>query len=144
MDIIQQFEKIIPDLVEKFDAIEVLYLFGSYASGSADCDSDVDVALFVDDSKYSDNPLVDLEVGCLLDKEINKRVDVVVMNRVSPIVQHEVLRTGKRLFERSPKSRCSFELKSFKEYVDVKYYQRKRLGRLGRTMKDERGTMNGD
>ena len=127
MDIIQQFEKIIPDLVEKFDAIEVVYIFGSYASGTAKGDSDIDVALFVDDLKYSDNPLIDLEIGCMLDKEINKRVDVVVMNRVSPIMQHEVLSSGKRIFERSPRSRCAFELRSFKEYMDVKYYQRKRF-----------------
>jgi len=132
MKIVEQFETVIPEITEEFSVIEVLYIFGSYASGKYSPKSDVDIALFVDDSVYRDNPLVDLEVGVVLEEKLGCDVDVVVMNRVSPIMQHEVLRTGKRLFERSPQRRCAFELKSFKEYVDAKYYQQKRLGEKGR------------
>ena len=127
MDVIKKLKKVIPEVAEKFGAIEVMYLFGSYVSGVASVDSDVDVAVFVDDSAYIDDPLLDLKMGVLLENKLGKSVDVVVMNRVSPIVQHEVLRSGKRLFERMPQRRAIFELKSFKEYVDVKYYQRKRF-----------------
>jgi predicted nucleotidyltransferase len=128
MDIIKQFEIVIPEITQDFSVIEVLYLFGSCASGKNSPKSDVDVALFVDDSVYKNSPLVDLEVAVALEKKLGRDVDVVVMNRVSPIMQHEVLRTGMRLFERSPQRRCLFELRSFKEYVDAKYYQRERRG----------------
>ncbi len=127
MDVIKKLENIIPDIAAKFDAIELMYLFGSHLLGNASVDSDVDVAVVVDDSRYKKNPLLDLEVGVILEDELGCDVDVVVMNRVSPIVQHEVLRTGKRLFERSPQRRTTFELKSFKEYTDAKYYQQKRI-----------------
>ncbi len=128
MNIIKQLKKIIPDVVDQFDAIEMFYLFGSHASGNASTDSDVDVAVVVDENTYRYNPLVDLEVALLLEDRLCKPVDVVVMNRVSAILQHEVLSVGKRLFERSPQRRSAFELRSFKEYLDVKYYQRKRFG----------------
>lgn len=131
MDIISKFKDIIPEVVERFSAIEVLYLFGSYVSGSASVNSDLDVAMFVNEVAYIGNPLIDLEVGCMLEGYLGKAVDVVVMNRVSPIMQHEILRTGRRLFERSGEKRCAFELKSFKEYVDAKYYQQKRWNRGG-------------
>ena len=127
MNVIKKLEKIIPEVAEEFGAVEVLYLFGSYASGATSDDSDVDLAVFVDDSAYRDDPLVDLKMGVLLENQLGKSVDIVVMNRVSPIVQHEVLRSGKRLFERSAKRRSFFELKSFKEYSDARYYQRRRF-----------------
>ncbi len=127
MDVIKKLEKIIPAIATKFGAIEVLYLFGSYASGNASSESDVDIAVVVDENRYKKDPLLDLRVGVVLEHELESDVDVVVMNRVSPIVQHEVLRSGKRLFERMPQRRAAFELKSFKEYVDARYYQRKRF-----------------
>ena len=128
MDVIRQFESIVPKIAEKFDAVEVLYLFGSYASGRASCGSDVDVAIFVDDCAYMDDPLLDLEIGVLLEGQLDRAVDVVVMNRVSPVLQHEVLRSGRRMFERSAARRAVYELTSFKNYLDSKHYQRKRAG----------------
>lgn len=127
MNVVEKLEEIIPEITKRFDAIEVFYLFGSFASGSASDNSDVDVAFFIKDSVYIKNPLVDLEVGVALERELGCDVDVVVMNRVTSIMQHEILRTGKRLFERSAQRRSFFELKSFKEYSDAKYYQRRRF-----------------
>lgn len=126
MDVVRQLKTLIPEVADKVDAIEVLYLFGSYASGTASDNSDIDVAVFVDDSAYRDDPLIDLKIGVLLEDQLGKSVDVVVMNRVSPILQHEVLRSGKRMFERSAQNRRIYELMSFKNYLDVKHYQKKR------------------
>ncbi len=46
-------------------------------------------------------------------------VDVVVLNRVSPILQHEVIRDGVRLYEASAMERRLFEVRSFRDHVDA-------------------------
>lgn len=127
MNTIEQLSDLIPELIERFPAIEVFYLFGSHASGRAGTGSDVDCAVVLNARRYRVNALLDLEVGLFLQEKLGVPVDVVVLNRASAIVQHEVLRTGKRLYEQSARQRAGFELQSFKAYMDVRHYQRKRL-----------------
>ncbi len=119
--------EILPELTDKFPSIEVFYLFGSQAADTASKESDVDVAVFIDEKAYQDNPLLDLEIGLLIEEKLKRRVDVVVLQRVSPILQHQVLAKGIRLFERTPAVRAVKELISFKRYVDAKHYQQKRI-----------------
>lgn len=118
---------IVPELVDCFPAIEVLYLFGSQATGAAGADSDVDLAVYLTEEALRDNPCLDLELGIFVEKKLKCPVDVVVMHKVSPIVQHQVLASGVRLFERAPGHRAVLESISFKRYLDARHYQQKRL-----------------
>lgn len=118
---------IVPELTERFPAIDVLYLFGSQATGGADKASDVDLAVYLMEKDSRTNPCLDLEIGLFVEKKLRYPVDVVVMQRVSPILQHQVLARGLRLFERDPGRRAALESLSFKRYLDVRHYQRKRL-----------------
>ena len=116
----------LPELTTRFPAIEVLYLFGSRANGAAGSDSDLDVAVFLEAKALRDNPLLDLEIGAFLEKKLSCPVDVLVMQKASPITQHQVLAGGVRLFEREPAYRARVELISFKRYQDARHYQKKR------------------
>ncbi len=118
--------EILPELTARFPAIEVLYLFGSRAKGAARSDSDVDVAVFLEERALQDNPLLDLGIGAFLERKLSCPVDVLVMQKASPITQHQVLAGGVRLFERDPAYRARVELISFKRYQDAKHYQKKR------------------
>jgi len=118
---------IVPELTELFPGIEVLYLFGSQATGKAGAGSDVDLAVFLTEKALRDNPCLDLAIGLFIEKKLICPVDVVVMQRVSPILQHQVLARGLRLFERDAGRRAALESLSFKRYLDVRHYQRKRL-----------------
>lgn len=123
MSIENHLRRLIPETTNKFPSIQVLYLFGSHASGTAGTDSDVDIAVFTDGS---DSPMMDLELGVFLQKRLNRAVDVVIMQKASPILQHEVLSQKERIFEKAPTVRALLENQSLRAYLDARYYQRKR------------------
>ncbi len=107
--------------------VRLAYLFGSYARNKARPDSDVDIGIVV---KGQESQLVDLQLADWLSEAVEKPVDVVVLNRVSAILQHEAIRDGVRLFEASPMERRLYELTAFKDYVDAMYFQEQRVRRL--------------
>ncbi|MFP4213602.1 MAG: type VII toxin-antitoxin system MntA family adenylyltransferase antitoxin [Desulfohalobiaceae bacterium] len=130
MQIIDRLSQIIPELLNSFPEISVLYMFGSQARGEARADSDLDVAIFLDPEVYGENPLLDLEIQDFLETRLGLPVEVVIMQRVSPILQHQVLAKGLRLFERDPELRAKLELISFKRYLDVRRWQQRRLEKI--------------
>jgi len=100
--------------------IRLAYLFGSRALGNADAESDVDVAVLLQDGS---DPIVDILLGDYLSAKLGKTVDVSVLNHASPILQHEVIRDGIRLLEVSPMVRRLYELGAFRDYVDAVFFQ---------------------
>lgn len=120
---VEQIQHALPELIRRFPMIEVLYLFGSRASNKAQNKSDLDLALFIDEINYTQDPLLDLKIGVFFEEQIDIKTDIIIMNNVSPIMQHEVLRTGKRLYEKDGTKRAKYELITFKSHEDAKYYQ---------------------
>jgi predicted nucleotidyltransferase len=112
--------QLLTEITDKFPSIQVMYLFGSHAAGTNRADSDVDIAVFTDGSE---SPLMDLELGAFLQQQLKRAVDVVVLQKASPILQHEVLRNKIRLFEKSGINRAFLENKSLRAYLDARHYQ---------------------
>ncbi len=125
-DKVSELNETLENLPELFPGVEAVYLFGSQATGTAGPESDVDVGLFVDDDILGQDPLLDLRVAIYVESVCHRSVDVTVMNRANPVLQHEILRTGRRLCETDPEKRARRELIAFKEYLDHRHYQIKR------------------
>jgi predicted nucleotidyltransferase len=125
--IISQF---ITEIMARFPSIQVMYLFGSHASGNPRADSDVDIAVF---TEGREPPTIDLELGVFLQQRLQRPVDVVIMQKASPILQHEVLRKKVRIFEKSDTCRAFLENQSLRAYLDARHYQHKRAlwGKIG-------------
>lgn len=122
-NVLQQIEQIIPEIISRFPSIQVLYLFGSHAAGRAKEKSDIDIAVFTDGNEP---PTMDLEFGAFLHQTLKHPVDVVIMQKVSPILQHEVLRNKIRIFEKDAGKRAFLENQSLRAYFDARHYQIKR------------------
>ena len=89
-------------VLERREEILEAYLFGSQACDRAQPHSDIDIAVYVDESRAPDGAwgyqaqlTTDLMVG-LGENDI----DVVVLNRASILLYHRVLRDGVRLLSR--------------------------------------------
>jgi predicted nucleotidyltransferase len=123
LDPLQQLKQITPEIIARFPFIQVLYLFGSHASGTAGEKSDIDIAVFTDGREP---PTMDLELGAFLHQTLKQSVDVVIMQKVSPILQHEVLRNKIRIFEKEAGKRAFLENQSLRAYLDARHYQIKR------------------
>lgn len=123
MLIINRLGQLVPEIIAAFPEIQVMYLFGSHAAGTSKGDSDVDIAVFTDGSE---SPFFDLELGVFLNQRLKKSVDVIMMQKVSPILQHEVLGNKIIIFEKDRNRRIFLENRSLRAYLDVRHYQHKR------------------
>ncbi len=123
MDVISRLKSLAPEAAAAFPCIQVMYLFGSRAADAARPHSDADIAVFAADPA----PLyLDLELAVYLEEKLRLPVDVILMRKVSPVVQHEVLRKGVRIWERDPEMRARLEALSCRFYFDAVYVQRRR------------------
>ena len=98
--------------------VVLAYLFGSHATGSADPESDVDVAVVLDEEADGVlGAMVEIE-GELKGLLPGKQTDVVVLNHAGLRLRHEVISTGSLLYERDSDDRVDFEVKSQMQYFD--------------------------
>ncbi len=109
------------DLLERRFGVDALWLFGSQATGHARADSDVDVAVL-----FRERPaLLDLldaraEAALLLGRD----VDLVDLERASPILAMQVLRHGRLLVDNNPSHRHRFTAGAPGRYEDLKRVRR--------------------
>lgn len=107
--------------VAKRPEIQAAYVFGSVATGLARADSDVDVAVLVDERlrrprmlKYRLELMAD--IGAALHRS---DIEVVVLNEATPLLTHRVLSRGTLVFERSASARVRFQVRTAGRYMDL-------------------------
>ena len=96
------------------------YLFGSRARGQARRDSDVDVAVYVDETRARDGVWgyqAELTTDLMVALGTND-VDVVVLNRASIVLYHRVLRDGVRVFSRDLRATTTRAGQALSRYFD--------------------------
>ena len=106
-------------LAQRDEVLEA-YLFGSHARGQARADSDIDVAVYVDESAadeghwgYRAELTTDLMAALGTDA-----VDVVVLNEAPILLYHRVLRDGVRLLSRDLRATTSRAGQALSRYFD--------------------------
>ena len=116
------------------------YLFGSQAGGAAGPLSDVDIAVLlgpeVPRERWGDVQ-IDL-IGDLTSLFHRNDVDVVTLNRATPLLAWEVVRCGQRIYEPDPGVRVDFETAAFRRYVDTKPLRKLQLQRLAEWIEERR------
>lgn len=55
-----------------------------------------------------------------MERFTDREVDVVILNTAPPVLQHQVLRHGRLLYERDRQARVDFEVRAGKIYADLK------------------------
>lgn len=95
----QNIKKVVQDYF-KDKPVNKVYLFGSYARGDADEDSDVDLIVEIDDSKkrLTLYGFIELQLG--IEKYLNKKVDLVEDHLFFPKVKSRVEYDKNLLFHR--------------------------------------------
>ena len=102
--------------------IDALYLFGSYAEGSANALSDIDLGVLLD-AGVSPDRYFDLKRRYLAEfADILKtdRVDVVVLNDAPAHLALEVVSPRNILYERNPAHRVAFEIQTVNKFFDFR------------------------
>jgi len=141
---------VVEELVPKVKALgrrhpEVLavYLFGSRAEGVARAGSDLDLAVLlrpeVERERYPDHRMELLEE---LSGALSPRLDLIILNQVSPLLQFQVLQKGRLLYERDHDLRSELEMHMLSRYYDQRRYLELHYGQLMGKIK-ERGLGRG-
>ena len=114
-------EKKVHDYFSRRLEVVAAYLFGSQAKGKTGKSSDVDIAIFLEKG-YDSLGCFELRLQFMKDLEalFGKEVDVVILNQAKPLLQHQVLKYGRLLYEKDRRARIEFEVNSRKRYFDMK------------------------
>ena len=101
------------------------YIFGSMAQGRARPGSDVDVAVLLSDDLDGEARFMRrLRLMNEVSDVCGREADVIVLNDAPPLLQHQVLKHGRLVFERDRAARVEFEVRAGKIYADLKPMRR--------------------
>lgn len=99
-----------------------VYLFGSLVKGKEKIKSDIDLAFVFDDTFYKTDPFTALQEAEILavemGKEIQRVVDVVVLNGASLSFAYHTLKEGKCIYEGNTSVRILYEVALDNKYHD--------------------------
>ena len=101
--------------------VSAVYIFGSAAKNLMRSKSDIDIALLFEKKAKSKIKRFDfiLTTSMELEDIIGRPVDVVDIWEAPPVLQHQILKTGKLLVENNRPARINFEVNSRKRYFDM-------------------------
>jgi predicted nucleotidyltransferase len=101
------------------ESVVAAYVFGSFVQGNFTANSDLDVGiLFRADALPGWREFLDLTVR--LSDAVDLEVDIVYLNHASPIVCMQVLRKGKKIFERDAHAVNEYYIRVVNRYDDLK------------------------
>ena len=107
----------------KHPTILAAYLFGSTANQTDGANSDVDVALRLNQGLSADRQLeLRLELMDDVETYFKRRADIVILNNASLKMIRQVLTRGELLFARDEAAERLYAIQKQKAYFDFKYY----------------------
>ena len=104
--------------------VTIAYLFGSYARGSADSSSDIDLAVYCDltgEELYTKYRQLMIELQETLGTE---RLDLLLLNDAPPYLQFEVVSSGTVIYAKSEEALNDFEARVIQRYQDTAYLRK--------------------
>ena len=131
--------KKIKETLEPLDYIVFVYLFGSYATGDEWAKSDIDIAVYVNEEKVKNFFELKVDLLTLLTDALKTdEVDLVVLNKATPVLKYEVLTKGVLIFMKDKKTHIEFYLRGFKEFFDFRYLLEKNYKAVMNVLKGEK------
>jgi uncharacterized protein len=112
------------EVIFKKYPVKFAYLFGSRAKSNTTSLSDVDIAVFLDET-LTDNQIFDtcLEISGELSKEYKtEKIDLVVLNTSPLLLSFDIVVTGRLLYCANEQKRIEFEARTMSLYFDQQYY----------------------
>ena len=106
----------IRNICGRYPEIIAAYLFGSRATDQDRPESDWDVALLLKPDSETEFDYLGFKVA--LEKALQRDVDLVILNNAGAPIKHQVRRDGKVIFDRDPRKRTEWEIRSRKMYQD--------------------------
>ncbi|NER50364.1 MAG: nucleotidyltransferase domain-containing protein [Symploca sp. SIO1A3] len=126
---IEEFRELAQQLPEKIPYLKMLVLFGSRATGKTHANSDWDFAALYDEQLRDEScrGFGWFEVPGLVGEIFNinsDKIDMVELNRGTPLLNYHVARDGKLLYEKEPGEFLNFQRQAWKTYADTAKFRK--------------------
>lgn len=110
----------IKDFLYNREEVVFAYLYGSMARGKENKLSDIDIAVYIDESKKPASGTFGYrsELITELQSLVKREVDLVILSEVSILLAVNILKNGKLLFTKSKKKRIEFHKNIMRKYLD--------------------------
>ncbi len=112
------FQHKIENFLKPNRTIVAAYLFGSAATGRERPHSDIDLALMI---RGSIDGFERVELETALSNLLGKEVDLVIFSQASPLLQHQILKYGRLLYEADTGERVRQEVAARWQYLDSQF-----------------------
>lgn len=108
-------------LLQEYD-IKLIYIFGSYAKGNNNTNSDLDIGVLLNND-YDPMDKLSL-IGYLTSIFKRDDIDLVILNSANSVLKHQVIKYGKLIFMENEDIKVNFEVRVLKEYLDMEPFRR--------------------
>lgn len=107
------------DILIRYENIIFAYIFGSFIQGKLRKDSDLDIAVYLENDIDIETYL---EIKMDLMDACKREIDLVILNNATPLLKYEVYRNSILLFTRDKHLETGYKVKTLFEYNDIKRY----------------------
>jgi predicted nucleotidyltransferase len=123
----KEMDENVTGFLSKQKHVKLAYLFGSVAEGKEGKLSDVDIAVFLDESLSKKQRFhLQLKLMCELTSILKTdKVDLVIMNDVPLSLNYEIIKANHPLLVRDKGKKIDFEHGILSRYLDRRYYEKR-------------------
>lgn len=120
-------DKRLLEFLDKQEYVKLAYLFGSVAGGKSGKLSDVDIAVFLDESlKRRDMFNLQLKLISELTSILKTdKLDLVIMNDAPLTLNYEIIKANCTILVRDEEKKIDFEHGILSSYLDRRYYEKR-------------------
>lgn len=104
--------------------ITLAYLFGSYAAGTYDGSSDLDLAILYTNQNKEKKGFYQEIITSIQQILETERFDLLLLNNASPLMKKEIVTSGRVIYASSEIEQEKFEMKVLQEYLDTAYLRK--------------------
>jgi len=102
-----------------YEIVQVVYLFGSYASNQENKFSDLDLGILLQENY---NKMIKLDILTRLTEQDFTDIDLIILNNVSPLIQYEVVKNNKIIYKKKNFDTSEFFSLIVRKYLDFRPY----------------------
>lgn len=118
----QQIADKIIKIAKKHNFIQAVYLFGSRARGEEQENSDIDIAVLLENDHQEKSGEIKIKLYEELIKKGLDNIDLVILNQASALLKYEVVKENYLLYKKDNFDAASYQSLAIRKYLDFEYY----------------------
>ena len=113
---LKQIEQIIKKEILKLNSVKMIYLYGSVLSEAFNDESDIDCALYCNESDFNKGYL---EIKPEIELTLKRDLDLVNIKTANPDFATEIIASGKLIYTKDQLFKDKFEMRILSEYLTL-------------------------